>query len=547
MDIIMNHLANTKETDVMILYGQAGFGKTEIALHVGHKMLERGVDVHYIRVEDYADVASLEQVLMSISGATYNDMKLMRWAKNITKRTLLILDNVDGPNWVDKKTFQSEFVDELLSYSKLLQVLITSQEDLWSRHKFHTHQLTSLSLDNCVLLVINMTAEHQDPSECKELCLLVGNVPMAIKVLTKIPGYSLKYVIERLNVSMPSKRLEFMASAGERVDRDRIISAIELAFESIELQHQICSVLLATIPGSFTINTVRVAVTSDMMEGLGFHDFDMNNCLSLLASKSFLARKESLHHFHGYIWFDVNMPQYHFHELIKDFLNMPVILGKYNMTELRITFWKNYVKLVCDNHDSARLDMLERELVLEQSQALGYEYDIATSILTRTALPLSAECFQSSVDILVLECKTADLEHFVFSRPSQVIRAYGTMMLLNRQSKQNVILCQQKVEQLLLAAAKSEDDLNKAMRASADFHGVIGKKYSSSKYLISVTQRLVYDNKPTTIVQCFQACNQSVGYLRVLCTAMHVPDIGMHSIVIKVVKSTDHKVCSLTK
>ena len=42
--------------------------------------------------------------------------------------------------------------------------------------------------------------------------------------------------------------------------------------------------------------------------------------------------------------------------------------------------------------------------------------------------------------------------------------------------------------------------------------------------------------------------------LRVLCTAMHVPDIGMHSIVIKshisdknALKSTDHKVCSLTK
>ena len=41
--------------------------------------------------------------------------------------------------------------------------------------------------------------------------------------------------------------------------------------------------------------------------------------------------------------------------------------------------------------------------------------------------------------------------------------------------------------------------------------------------------------------------------LRVLCTATHVPDIGMHSIVIKAtlsdknpLKSTDHKVCSLT-
>ena len=516
----MNYLADIKETDVVILYGQAGFGKSEIALHVGHKMLERGVDVHYIRVEDYADVASLEQVLMSISGATYNDTKLMRWAKSLRKRTLLILDNVDGPNWVNKKILQSQFVDKLLSHSKLLQVLITSQEDLWSTHKFHSHQLTSLSLDNCVLLVKNMTTEGQDQVS-KELCLLVGNVPMAIKVLTAIPGYSLKYVIEKLNVSMPSKKLEFMASAGERVDKDRIISAIKLAFESIEPQHKICSMLLATLPGSFTINTLRVNVTLDMMEGLGFHNFDMNNCLISLASKSFLAQKEWSH-------VNNNAPEikesYHFHELIKDFLNTPVILGKYNVTELRNTFLKNYLNLV--RHEwtgqSVRVPLwLELKLVSEQSQALVYKYDFATVILNtlKTLHPPSRplyripEYFQSLVDIFVLECKTADLEHFVFSRPSQVIHAYYILMLSTTQSEKNVILCQQKVEQLLVAAAKSEDDLKEATIESAFFHSAIGWRYSSWKYLlISMTLQLATISNPT--MQCLLACTHSESYFK---------------------------------
>ena len=38
---------------VVILHGQAGFGKSEMALHFGHRILQLGHNVHYIRVENF--------------------------------------------------------------------------------------------------------------------------------------------------------------------------------------------------------------------------------------------------------------------------------------------------------------------------------------------------------------------------------------------------------------------------------------------------------------------------------------------------------------
>ena len=97
MKVIMGYFSNSK-VDVVTLYGQAGFGKSEIALHVGHRMLQLRLDIHYIRVEDFKDVSSLEKELMKISDMSNTSMELKTWAKGLTKfnKTLLILDNVDG-------------------------------------------------------------------------------------------------------------------------------------------------------------------------------------------------------------------------------------------------------------------------------------------------------------------------------------------------------------------------------------------------------------------------------------------------------------------
>lgn len=240
MKVIMDFLNVDKDkVDAVTLFGQAGFGKSEVALHVGHRMVELGVNVHYIKVEGRPDVVSLEWALMDASDTPFN-MGLMKWAKGLTKRTLLVLDNVDGHHWVEdesRQQFQTEFLEILLGHSSILQVLITSQQNVGSsKYKFRSYKMHSLSTESCIHLVNISVSQGAEVTDSEAVCNLVGNVPLAIKVLTAIlsppVNCSVSYIIQRLTET--SKKLKFMASSADRVDKDQLLSAIELAFEFIK-------------------------------------------------------------------------------------------------------------------------------------------------------------------------------------------------------------------------------------------------------------------------------------------------------------------------
>lgn len=501
METIMGFLSDAN-TSVVTLYGQAGFGKSEIALHIGHKMTEREADVYYIKVEDYSDVAKLEERLMTISKAAFSPPKLETWAKNLNKRTLLILDNVDGSHWVEMKSrqvFKTDFVDVLLEHSTLLQVLITSQENLLSKHKFRSFKLHSLSIDSCVLLVSGMAPQPQDPSDSKKLCTLVGNVPMAIKVLTAIlsPDYSLKYIIRRLNETMSSKKLRFLADTGDRVDKDRLISAIELAFDFVKPEHQVCGLLLVKFPGSFTLGLVEPIVTSDiMMENSGFQDFFIEECLYELSSKSFLEQITFQSLLKG-----EEKERYHFHVLIRDFLNTSNAQSKHDMIELRKAFWKNYLDWLSSDpgetwlfNDVSKEDFDALTQILDQNDA--YSYSLATSLSSNrmfvsvilgtldTPVWLSSwnrhsgrlhyqNLLKTAANILVHDCEIPGL-NYPMSSIFKVITAYIVSFeeIVCKDAAQlgecmdKLILCQPKVEQLHLAARGDR----KAMEASSQFH-----------------------------------------------------------------------------
>lgn len=185
MEVIMGYFRDSK-VDVVTLYGQAGFGKSEIALHVGHKMLELGLDVHYIKVENFVDVESLERVLLKISSTPSTIRKLVNWAQGLTKKTLLILDNVDGPFWINntsRQKFKKLFLNPLLDNTFHLLVLITSQQEMQTKYVYRSYHLHSLSTKDCVSLIDKQNVINKESES--NICNLVGNVPFAINVLAK--------------------------------------------------------------------------------------------------------------------------------------------------------------------------------------------------------------------------------------------------------------------------------------------------------------------------------------------------------------------------
>ena len=332
MKVIMGYFRNS-EVKVVILHGQAGFGKSEIALHVGHRMLQLGRNVHYIRVENFVDVESLKKKLMEISDMSNISMELEKWARGLTKKILLILDNVDGQHWVSDTSLQQLkelFLNPLLDNTLHLQVLITSQQDMMTTHVYRSYRLHSLSTEDCVHLMVNHSRNAESESDTADtddltvICDLVGNVPYASKILAKTlsSGTSAKYIIQELREKSKNK---FIAEEADKVDKDRIFSAIVLAFRFVKKECQISTFLLIKFWFPFTLDDA-----ADMMsEYYNYTDFDIYKCLLELTAKSFLEIRR----------FPV-VDMYHFHELSVDYLR---IYSNSERTEILMAYWKKHL------------------------------------------------------------------------------------------------------------------------------------------------------------------------------------------------------------
>ena len=504
MNLVMGYLEQRfPKVDMVTLYGQAGFGKSEIAKHVGHAMLGMCVDVYYILVEICADVECLELKLMEISGLSYAHMRLEKWGQSLTRRTLLILDNVDGRFWIDEESrqqFQTKFLHPILSQSWLIQVLITSQLNIQSTEQvFRSYRLLSLTQDNCIRLMDAISVTHDveiSQSESRTVCDLVGYVPKVIKVLGSSfsPENSVSFVIKTLNET--TFKLGVVSSNADFVDKDRLLPAIRIGFQSIKSEFQICSLLLVRFPGTFSLDLASSIITPDMMKGQNY-SFTINECLRVLSAKSILERiliENQLHE---------QKERYHFHELLTDFLDN--FENKYNITSLLEIFWKNYVDWL--GSDTGEIWLLE-DLGRQDLDAMGhilnkndhYSYVMAIA-LSSSALGIEFVNERASsesglfeywserapnwhlriADILLSACENLDFGYPQLSMDS-IINAYVVVFeeIICVSSDQYCIdklaACQPKIEQLHSLAVGSYE----AMEASSDYHSFLADQCSLS-------------------------------------------------------------------
>ena len=306
--------------NLVILYGPPGFGKSEIILHVGHEILEYGYDVHYIRVEEFISVGSLQDKLENITRIKFERDKPMKWTRN---NTLLILDNVDGiwKKSSSRKRFMDEFVDVLLRFSHL-KILITSQETVMSsNYRYDMRRLLSLSTDGCVSLYHHFLTHDSPPisrGDAKEICKLVGNVPLVIKVLAQ-SIYGADFIIGRLKESVPNRQ-EFLSGTN-----NHIWSALNISFQSMKKEH---SLLLVKFPIPFRQSLAKRIITSNVMKKYTDH-FLLEECVTELYKKSFIVKRH---------W--VRSTIYSFHEQIRSFLEISV--EEINVTD---NYWMNYLHI----------------------------------------------------------------------------------------------------------------------------------------------------------------------------------------------------------
>ena len=245
------------ELRIINIVGSPGFGKSTLAIHVGHRLVDQGVDVHYINMAEFPDEQVqhilTEKILKSsdILAKTITFERLLRWARERYNHQLIVLDNCDDILNKQKEKFQETIV-KIVEISTNIKVLMTSREVSWQNEYFDWYEVHELSpeaalslLDNKLQSKVKLALEEKE-----EIAELTGNVPLALHIVASLLKMkdppTPASIIEELNTNP----IPFL-SPNELPTKLRINASISLSYRFLDENLKKAACFLAHFPGSF--------------------------------------------------------------------------------------------------------------------------------------------------------------------------------------------------------------------------------------------------------------------------------------------------------
>ena len=258
---IIQRLLGT-HTSIVGLFGPPAFGKSSLAIHVGHKIMsKKGVSVSYVDLSEFR--LSFEQQPHARShvrgvqihgdnfgkrllGRSVNSDHLLNWAATIENISILIFDNCDPVlnKWHDE--FQEFILDLRKSSRNNLKVIITSQLKISFVDHFTDIEVLELSDKDSksLISVLRPNLNHHLQTEIVEL---VGNCPLAIKVAVML----LKTISPTMLIQdLKAKNVDVISSS-QFPRRERFNVVMDTACQYLSNNSIRAAYLFSLFPGSF--------------------------------------------------------------------------------------------------------------------------------------------------------------------------------------------------------------------------------------------------------------------------------------------------------
>ena len=268
---ITGHVTS-ESTRLVSIWGSPGFGKTSVAIAVGHDLQSKGMPVCWLSLRELKSKTDLTSKLLSfVKPSVRNDHPSLSYPSlddqlclilsEISDRSIFILDNADnlledGEQGVKKEVI--ELLKEILRRSKATIFALTTRESLgFLNVDLQGHQsvrIRPLDEDSAKTLV-KALLPTANSSDCTRILQICGFVPFAIKLLCSSISEG---------EAQPSQYLdEFMqfastASIAEMLDRPdypdeyRLQSLFELSFKRLTAQEKEALVSLSILRENFS-------------------------------------------------------------------------------------------------------------------------------------------------------------------------------------------------------------------------------------------------------------------------------------------------------
>ena len=294
---------------IVNIIGSPGFGKSTLAMHVGHAVVKRGNVVHYVNMADFPekDVKQIlsEKVMDSarVIAKHISFDSLLRWARDqYYTNNLLILDNCDKVIHSQKQEFY-DAVKRVVEESIHIKVVFTSRMLEPFLDYYRWIKIDELSevhacklLESKILSQVNITQE-----EIQQIANHTGNVPLALHIIgsllclphsPKPSAVILELQTNPMDILTPD---DFPASK-------QMFTTIHLSYNYLSKDTQKIGRQLTLFPGSFKLDAAKdILCTSNVGS-------DCNKVLDELVKSSLLEYDQR-----------IQSERYQYHQLIRDF------------------------------------------------------------------------------------------------------------------------------------------------------------------------------------------------------------------------------------
>ena len=294
----ITHLVE-KDSGIVSIVGGPGFGKSTIAIEVAHRLIEQHhIPVIFSYLSNTSTMAEVAQRFCLDIGVHPGEdpmSSLIFWLKNIEKKVVLVMDNIEQLLEEETRSQFTELVHLLRKNScQRLQIVTTS------RTKFSIANLTienvvveQMDNDSSVELLRKSCPNAKVGDEyLHKLANLCGHVPLALCIAASRlqdvddPDELLKWLTEK-----PMDTLQ-TSEPGHRVQK-----AINMSFEMLSNKDKKAFVRISVFCGNFTRNMAQEVINR---EGRETQDF-LNN----LVNRSLIQRGD---------------PRFFIHPLVRRFL-----------------------------------------------------------------------------------------------------------------------------------------------------------------------------------------------------------------------------------
>jgi tetratricopeptide (TPR) repeat protein len=231
--------------------GPPGFGKTSLAIAVGHQLRQLGLPVYFLSLRSVKTAVELTSDLLNTFAHTSSDLtgrersKLCGLLSAIPSNICIILDNADNLFESSGETSQDvlDLLENIFSHCKNVSFLLTTRTSLQSvlGRKFEDQKSVSVaSLDRkSAQMLVQELVLTADKNECCKVAEVCGDVPLAIKLLCGQIVDEKKSVSQFLdNFSRSSKKLADLLDDPDAPNDQRLKVLFESYFKRISREEQ---------------------------------------------------------------------------------------------------------------------------------------------------------------------------------------------------------------------------------------------------------------------------------------------------------------------